>query len=116
MERLSVKRVNYDTVAPVYDRRYAVNRFEGFRAALGALIVDGPSLDVLEVGCGTGHWVHELMGRVRSIAGLDPSAAMLAVAHAAGRDAMLIRGEAERIPCRDRSFDRVFTLNAIHHF
>ena len=26
--------VNYELVAPVYDRRYAANRFDGFRAAL----------------------------------------------------------------------------------
>ncbi len=108
--------VNYDLVAPVYDRRYAANRFDGFRAALRAFIGDAPSVDVLEVGCGTGHWVQELTGRARCIAGLDPSRAMLSVAREAGKDALLIRGEAECLPCRDRSLDRVFTLNAIHHF
>ena len=111
-----MRSVNYDLVAPDYDRRYANNRFDAVRATLREFIGDTRALDVLEVGCGTGHWLQELAGSVATIGGLDPSPAMLAIARVATNQALLMRGEAEHIPWRDRCADRVFSINAMHHF
>jgi ubiquinone/menaquinone biosynthesis C-methylase UbiE len=111
-----MRSVNYDLVAPAYDRRYANDRFDEVRPTLRQFIGDARALDVLEIGCGTGHWLQEISGSVATIAGLDPSPAMLAVARTATNQALLIQGEAEHIPWRDRCVDRVFSINAMHHF
>ena len=46
---------DYDSIAGRYDRRYQIHEYAGVRAAL----VDfaGESRAVVEVGCGTGHWL-----------------------------------------------------------
>jgi len=41
---------------------------------------------------------------------------MLAKAQMQAQEVPLIRGEAEYLPLPDHSFDRVFCINAIHHF
>jgi ubiquinone/menaquinone biosynthesis C-methylase UbiE len=107
-------RIDYDDVASVYDRRYDVNRYEGTLESLTAFV--GTGLDVLEVGCGTGHWLVALAGRARMLAGVDQSDRMLRGARAAAPDALLARGRAEALPIRSRSVDRLFAINAFHHF
>jgi SAM-dependent methyltransferase len=68
---------------------------------------------VLEIGCGTGHWLALLGGRA---AGIDPSGRMIARAKAAAPAATLVRAAAERLPWKTGTFDRVFCINAAHHF
>jgi SAM-dependent methyltransferase len=75
-----------------------------------------PALDVLEVGCGTGHWLGILRARGHHVSGLDFSAQMLAQAQTSLPGAGLIRGRAEHLPFPAESFDRLFCINAIHHF
>ena len=111
-----LRAVNYDAVAGVYDQRYATNRFDGSRATLRDFIGESRTLDVLEVGCGTGHWLTELAGSAATIAGIDPSWEMLSAARSATKQATLVRARAEAIPWRSESVDRVFTINAMHHF
>jgi ubiquinone/menaquinone biosynthesis C-methylase UbiE len=107
--------VNYDVVAPAYDRRYERNRYEGVRACLQRF-VDG-ALAAAEVGCGTGHWLAELSARgLQVLGGLDLSSGMLEQARAAAPTALLARGTAERLPWVDAAFDRIFCVNALHHF
>jgi SAM-dependent methyltransferase len=108
--------VNYDAVAAVYDRRYETNRFDGTRTTLREFIGHTATFDVLEVGCGTGHWLTELAGSASSVAGIDPSWEMLSTARGATKQAMLVRARAEAIPLRSESVDRVFTIHALHHF
>ena len=107
--------VNYDLVASTYDRRYERNRYEGVKAALQQFI-DTPGLDVAEVACGTGHWVAELRDGVRMAAALDFSFEMLERARTAAPFAHIVRGRAEQLPWTSTSFDRVFCINALHHF
>jgi SAM-dependent methyltransferase len=52
----------------------------------------------------------------RLLAGIDPSAPMLLRANAAAPGAQLVRALAERLPWRDATFDRIFCVNALHHF
>jgi hypothetical protein len=70
--------VDYDHIANTYDRRYQESDYSGVEAALNAFIGEPLHQRVLEVGCGTGHWLQSIAGRdVRAI-GVDVSAQMLA--------------------------------------
>jgi len=111
---------DYDSVAAGYDRRYAIHEYAGVRDTLAGFV--GEAASVLEVGCGTGHWLSALARqasgspRRRFVAGVEPSAGMIARAHAAGTGAHLVRARAEALPWRDASFDRIVCVNALHHF
>ena len=109
--------VNYDLVAPAYDRRYQRNRYDGVRAALRQFVDDAHGAAVAEVGCGTGHWLAELSdGSFHPLIGLDLSAGMLRQARDAAPNARLVRGSACQLPWSDDSLDRIFCVNALHHF
>lgn len=110
------KPVDYDLVAPTYDKRYETNRFDEVKAVLQRFIGEPGHADAAEVGCGTGHWLAELRGRVRTAAGLDVSAEMLRHARAAAPFALVVRGRVEMLPWAGETFDRVFCINAMHHF
>ena len=108
--------MDYDVVAPTYDTRYERNRYDGVRAVLQRFIGEPGCVDAAEVGCGTGHWLAELRGRIRTAAGLDLSAGMLQRARTAAPYARIARGRAENLPWVAGSFDRIFCINALHHF
>ena len=110
---------DYDSIAGRYDRRYQIHEYAGVRATLMDFV--GESTEVVEVGCGTGHWLQELARSAggsgeRTIAGVEPTAEMIARARTAAPDALLVRARAEALPWRDASFDRVYCVNALHHF
>jgi SAM-dependent methyltransferase len=107
--------VDYDTIAGTYDERYRHNQYPGVEEAL-ALFVQGVGGRTLEVGCGTGHWVRLLTGQGIRLVGLDASAHMLSRAQAQAPGAALVRGAAEQLPWASASFDRLFCVNALHHF
>jgi SAM-dependent methyltransferase len=100
---------DYDLIADRFDTRYSLYGYDGVRDTLGNFLGPAPSA-VLEAGCGTGHWLpaHAI--------GIDPSAAMLGRARAARPSARLVRARAEDLPWRDATFDRIFCVNALHHF
>ncbi|MBW8866945.1 MAG: class I SAM-dependent methyltransferase [Acidobacteria bacterium] len=110
---------DYDSIAARYDRRYAIHEYAGVRAALVDFV--GESSAVLEVGCGTGHWLGEVtrsanLSGKRMIAGVEPSAEMIVRARTTAPDAQLVRARAEELPWHDASFDRLYCVNALHHF
>jgi len=107
--------IDYDDVAPEFDRRYARNQYDGTQSALIQFLGGGRPA-TLEAGCGTGHWLALVEPRLDTVAGLDPSWKMLELAQAAAPRALLARATAERIPFAAASFDRVFAINAFHHF
>jgi ubiquinone/menaquinone biosynthesis C-methylase UbiE len=119
---------DYDSIADRFDARYGLYNYDGVRDTLLDFLGHAP-VDVLEVGCGTGHWLAALEARpnpspdpvaesspARQLAGIDPSAPMLAHARVAASRARLVRARAEDLPWRDQTFDRVFCINAVHHF
>ena len=108
--------VDYDHIAAAYDQRYQVNDYSGVEAALIAFVGEPVGQRVLEVGCGTGHWLQSLGDRGVRVTGLDASAQMLACAKPQAPGADLVQGRAERLPWASESFDRVFSINALHHF
>lgn len=109
-------RVNYDHVAPNYDRRYAVSMCEGVEAALLTLAQSMHGGRVLEVGCGTCHWLARLGGASQELFGLDLFAGMLNQAQNRNAHMGLLCGRAGLLPYRSSSFDLLYCVNAIHHF
>lgn len=108
-------KVNYDAIASTYNGRYAADGLAGAAQALTALMERQPAGRVLEVGCGTGHWLNLLKPRVRQAVGLDLSPGMLEQARRGGLR-LLACGQAAQLPFPARCFDVVFAVNAIHHF
>jgi len=107
---------DYDRIAAGYDRRYEIHEYAGVRETLRAFVGDAAA--VLEVGCGTGHWLALLQAGARSggpLVGIEPSIEMIARARAA-TTASLVRARGEALPWRDATFDRVYCVNALHHF
>lgn len=124
---------DYDAVAERYDVRYGRYSYAGVRDTVLSFLGDATA--VLEVGCGTGHWLAEIGTRLKPspfedcaddgnakasarqwLAGIDPSTQMLDRARRAAPAAQLVRARAEALPWRDQAFDRVFCVNALHHF
>jgi ubiquinone/menaquinone biosynthesis C-methylase UbiE len=107
--------VNYDAIASAYDWRYLHNDYSGVEQALMGFVGRNRDTRVLEVGCGTGHWLGLLKASSFHVVGLDASIGMLGHAQAQLRG-RLVHGDAEHLPFARESFDRVFCINAIHHF
>ncbi len=74
---------------------------------------------VLDIGCGTGRYTVLMQQRSgRPMVGLDLAAGMLAKARAKagdGSDLLLVRGDAQRLPFKDGSFDAATLILVVHH-
>lgn len=108
--------VDYDDLAATYDQRYARHAYDGVGRAIIDFIADVEGVDAVEIGCGTGHWLQLIAARVASATGVDRSWQMLSRARAAAPSALLVQATAEHLPLADGRFDRVFCVNALHHF
>lgn len=110
------RETDYTTIAPRYDQRYMMVDYRGIEEALLEFVDPTKEVDVLEVGCGTGHWLRFLEhGQGRRV-GIDPSHEMLSLAHARAGGPLVVSARAEALPWADQSFDRLFCINAFHHF
>ena len=108
--------VDYDQIAATYNKRYERNQYAQVEQALLEFVTDQERLKILEVGCGTGHWLEVLHRRGHHVVGLDLSAQMLSRAHALLPNVALVCGRAEYLPLPAGKFDRIFCINALHHF
>jgi ubiquinone/menaquinone biosynthesis C-methylase UbiE len=106
---------DYNYVASVYDQRYERSEY-GPVLELLLNFVGNTSNRILEVGCGTGHWLKELEQHSHSTTGLDPAIEMLRTAGQKQSQTKLVQGKAEVLPFFNSSFDRLFCINAFHHF
>jgi len=113
-----------DDVAESYDeKRFSrggqlIDRREK-RAVLDALApVEGQ--EILEIACGTGRFTTMLAEHGADIVGLDVSGPMLQQGRQRARSAAVtdqlefLRGDAERLPFPDDSFDAVFAMRFFH--
>ena len=107
--------VDYDRVAPRYDRRYRDGGPAGLAAFVRARCPPADGRPVLDVGCGTGRWMSEAVAVGRHAVGLDPSPAMLAVARERVPGAGVVRGRAESLPFPSGRFGAVLCVYVIHH-
>lgn len=112
---MSLHRVNYDEIAPEYDRRYNATLQDRGKALVSlARLLQAEQM--LEVGCGTGHWLAALNSIVPQLYGLDLSEGMLMQAQSCDASLHLVRGMATQLPFARNWFDAVFCVDAIHHF
>jgi ubiquinone/menaquinone biosynthesis C-methylase UbiE len=89
-------------------RRFALEMIE-------AKVSPGPDVNVLDIGCGTGHLAAELMRRGYAAFGVDLSSAMVDYARE-HYDADRFRvGDIERIPFPDDTFDAVMCLGVMEY-
>jgi len=110
-----MKRVDYNQVAADYDDRYRAGGPAGVSKTLQELAHRVRARRVLEVGCGTGHWLASMQNcDVRC--GLDCSPRMLEKARTREGTLALTRGSAWYLPFHKEVFDLVFCVHALHHF
>ena len=107
--------VDYDQIAPSYDQRYGALEYKGIAATLLSLARAGPAERILEVGCGTGHWLPQLRAMAPHVYGLDSSLRMLEQGDQELRH-HLVCGEAGQLPFLQAVFDLIVCVNAFHHF
>ena len=107
-------RVAYDQVAPDYDRRFRLGGLPGVEGALASAARATDGHRVLEVGCGTGHWL-PAFGAARTV-GIDRSLGMLGRAAAKAGAGILVAADAHALPFSTPRFDVVACVNALHHF
>lgn len=106
--------MDYDRLAPTYDDRYKVGSLQGISDALVSLVRRFQSERVLEVGCGTGHWLRELQPHIEALYGADASLGMLQAGERGS--ANLVATLANSLPYRNHTFDLIYCVNAVHHF
>lgn len=70
---------------------------------------------ILDLGCGTGFFLAELLEKHPGAIGLDISYDMLRVSDQYIPGARLVTGDAERLPFRPAAFDVVFCKGSLHH-
>ena len=109
-----VRYTNYDEIAAAYDRRYTEEDYGDIERALTNFVGD-KTPTVLEVGCGTGHWLQRLGDRNIDAVGIDLSLPMLLHARQKLRNGPLVHARAEHLPFAAHTFGRVFCINAHHH-
>src|SRR5260370_11349363 len=114
--RETIMKVNYDEIAGTFDARYTVESFEGVFSKLCSLAGQVGSRGILEVGCGSGHWIARMKEAGHDIWGVDLSLGMLQQARAEYGAFHLVPGTGKLLPLRRQRFDFVFCLNSIHHF
>lgn len=107
----------FRVLSPVYD---VINPFiwttEMREAAIEWFPIDGDDR-VLDVGCGTGYATEALRHRAEEVHGLDQSVQQLERARAKLADEVALhRGDAERLPFRDDSFDGIWSSGSIEYW
>ncbi len=106
------------TLAPRYAYRYGFEFSRLFQQDWHAEMISHVPVDatrLLDIGCGTGFFLAELMERHSGAVGLDISHEMLAVSDRYVQDARLVTGDAEQLPFLRGVFQAVFCKGSLHH-
>lgn len=104
-------------VAKEYDAYYnteigkKVNEIE--EKLIANLIQDIPKTEMLELGCGTGHWTNIFTQKGFSVSAMDISDEMLKYAKQKNINAKFLKANSEDIPFPDNSFSNVSFITMI---
>ncbi|MEA2163614.1 MAG: hypothetical protein QOK37_1741 [Thermoanaerobaculia bacterium] len=74
---------------------------------------DGKSL--LDVGCGTGHYIKSLRESGYAVSGVDASDGMLAHARANNPGVVIEKGDVDALPFQNASFDYVLSIEVLRY-
>jgi SAM-dependent methyltransferase len=107
---------SFDLVADAYDRGRPAYPDEAVATLLRGVRRTGSTIDVLELGAGTGKLTEQLLGRGCEVVATDPSESMLARLVRRAPAARVVASTAERAPMRARSVDLVVAAQAFHWF
>lgn len=110
------QKVNYDEISTAYNARYKQSKLEGVEQFLNNLIHSSANQNILEVGCGTGHWLNLIAENPASLFGADLSIGMLNVAKLSNQNLNLINADSSTLPLKKSSFDYIIVVNAVHLF
>lgn len=109
-------KVNYEVISQVYNSRYMVSPLDGVNKFLEKILTEYRPKNVLEVGCGTCHWLTSLSKYNINLLGADFSIGMLKEAQKSSSRLMLTNADANHLPFRENCFDLIIVINAIHQF
>ena len=107
----------YDLTAKIYNARYAEEQELKYAKALAQLSITR-SLDVLDVGCGTGLLFKHVAAKAKTTVGVDASRRLLAQAKESAGDfpnVHLIRADADHLPFKDGCFGLVFAFTVLQN-
>jgi len=108
--KLKARYGHFNWIAPVYDRVFGTMHHDVLFAHLAA----EPGQTVLDIGGGTGRVSQRLAEIGAHVIVVDPSPQMLV--HANARQVPAVRGLAEQLPFAEDSIERIFVVDAFHHF
>lgn len=115
--RLAARR-GYDLAAAYYEK-WEWQKFWRLNETptILRLIAELPNIDkFLDVGAGTGYYMHLLSGTGRSVVGVDISDRMLRNARMRlGHKSLLVQADACRLPFRDNGFDMILATRVLSH-
>jgi arsenite methyltransferase len=107
----------------VFDERVAA-QLEAFyrrrevrrrRALVLEALAPEPGDAILDVGCGPGFYVADLLECGATVTGVDPSPAMLAMARRRAPGASLLEGAATQLPVEAGAFDRALSVQVLEY-
>lgn len=103
----------YDAIAPGYDDLHELEQRKKYRLIQKHLDI-GKNDKLLDVGIGTG-FSSEIFRC--EITGIEPSRQMLKEARKnISRSAVYIQGKAEQLPFKNKTFDIILCVTAVHNF
>jgi len=117
MTKSKVPKTNYSKIADYYDKVRPMTDGVWLSKIIEYGKIDSNSA-VLDVGCGTGRFTLGISTAANCVlCALEPSIEMLkqAVAKDKSRDVLWVRGDGQKSPFRDHSFDTVYMTFVIHH-
>jgi len=104
-----------EQVAAQLEAFYRRRQVQDRRALVLAALAPEPGDAILDVGCGPGFYVADLVSRGTTVTGVDPSPAMLAIARQRAPGACLLEGTATQLPVEDAAFDRALSVQVFEY-
>ncbi len=119
-DQITKQRAYYAETAATYDAMHE-NEYAGTRIAIGALFETLDSLEatsLLDVGCGTGSLLREVVARrpATQVFGLEPVEALREIAYRKGLSTnQVVQGDATAMDFATNSVDVVCAFSVLHH-